>query len=171
MINFLDAISYKMQIKSSHWPCRLRHVVQGIEKSQGCMYNLPISHLTPASSPWWQLWFPQPLNRHSTMLFSCPVQSTLSIHIGPLPEPKCAPRGASTAGPQPGTCEQTTCKDILWLIDHLCTSNHCTYLCIKYIPEVITYSSPLIIVIHFYSSFTRSVTSNKPLCMYRELCQ
>lgn len=50
-------------------------------------FNLPEEHSTPESSPWEQSWFPQPLKWHSSMLFSYPVQLTLSIHI-------CAVAGA-----------------------------------------------------------------------------
>jgi hypothetical protein len=43
---------------------------------------------TPTSSPCPQLWLPQPLKLHEASDASLPLQTTSSIHIGPLPPPK-----------------------------------------------------------------------------------
>lgn len=46
---------------------------------------LPISHLTPASSEWPQLWTPHPAKVHWSRVISFPVQATSSIQIFSLP--------------------------------------------------------------------------------------
>ncbi len=47
--------------------------------------QFPVTHTTPASAPWVQLWLPSGLAGQSISLVSAPVHSRLSSHIRPEP--------------------------------------------------------------------------------------
>lgn len=76
----------------------------------GCMGSTSVSssaQMTDASSRWWQSVMPNGAAGHCSNADSFPQHRTLSSQMGPVPSPKNAPPGATSASPQP-SCLQTT---------------------------------------------------------------
>lgn len=119
------------------------------------------SHLTPASSLWAQLWLPRGLAGQAARRASVPAQLTLSSQMIPVPWPNRARTMAwlpevgkptviaANAGEFCFTC---------WRESQLSAN----YVSIRCAPQIITHSSPDIIVTEFHTAFPGISSTHKP---------
>lgn len=69
--------------------------------------------VTPTSSLWAQLCFPQEAAGHSDSEASVPTQPTSSSQMGPAPQPKRPAAGSGCRGPPQPSSRQTTAESLM----------------------------------------------------------
>lgn len=69
--------------------------------------------VTPTSSLWAQLCFPQEAAGHSDSEASVPTQPTSSSQMGPAPQPKRPAAGSACRGPPQPSSRQTTAESLM----------------------------------------------------------
>lgn len=83
----------------------------------GLVMDAPLQ-MIPASYAWMHWWFPHPPNWQFLRFDSSPLHLRESIHIGPLPGPKCAFIKGSAFPPQPSSLHSTKPSAISQLLWH-----------------------------------------------------